>query len=97
MSNSAGAVRNGLVLRISLPASGDLRDIAAAVASKVAQQLGVKGQDGSLGQALDDLALRVEPSADGDVAFEFFKVDRELRIEARSGNRASESRLPLSA
>lgn len=97
MSNAAGVVRNGLVLRLSLPASGDLRDIAAHVAAKVSEQLGVTAPDGSLAQALDDLARQVEPDEQGNIAFEFHKVQRELRIEARCGGRASEARVPLSS
>ena len=98
MSQSADAVRNGLVLRFSLPATGELRAIANELAAKVAQQLGVTAQgDGGLAAALEDLAGRVEPAADGDLAFEFHKLDRELKIEARSDGRASEARIPLPA
>jgi hypothetical protein len=32
-----------------------------------------------------------------EVAFEFYKLDRELKIEARSNGRASEARIPLPA
>ena len=96
MSYSAGAVRNGLVLRFSLPASGDLRAIAGELAAKVAEQLGVRAQgEGGLATAIEDLAGRVAPPADGDLAFEFHKVDRELKIEARCDGRASEARIPL--
>ena len=97
MSKSADAVRNGLVLRIAFPATGDLRDIAGAVTANVAEQLGVEGQGNRLGEALDDLARRLEPAADRDIAFEFHKLDRELKIEARSGDRTLEARVPLSA
>ena len=98
MSQSAGAVRNGLVLRFSLPASGELRAIAGELAAKVADQLGVRGQgEGGLAAAIEDLAGRVEPSADSDLAFEFHKLDRELKIEARSDGRVSEIRIPLPA
>lgn len=98
MSQSAGAVRNGLVLRFSLPASGELRAIASDLAAKVAEQLGVRAQgEGGLAAAIEDLAGRVGPSADDDLAFEFHKVDRELKIEARSAGRASEARIPLPA
>jgi hypothetical protein len=31
------------------------------------------------------------------MAFEFYKLDRELKIEARSNGRASETRIPLPA
>jgi hypothetical protein len=98
MSESADAVRNGLVLRFSLPASGELRSIAGALAAKVAEQLGVAAQgDGGLAAAIETLAGHVEPPADADVAFEFHKFDRELKIEASSNGRASEARIPLPA
>jgi hypothetical protein len=98
MSQSADAVRNGLVLRFSLPATGELRAIASELAAKVAQQLGVAAQgDGGLAAAIEDLAGRLEPPADSDLAFEFHKRDRELKIEARSNGRACEARIPLPA
>lgn len=98
MSQSAGAVRNGLVLRFSLPATGELRAIASELAAKVAEQLGVKARgEGGLAAAIEDLAGRVQPTPDADLAFEFHKVDRELKIEARSADRASETRIPLPA
>ena len=98
MSQSAGAVRNGLVLRLSLPASGELREIASELAAKMADQLGLQaGGEGDLAATLEELARRVQPVADGDLAFEFHKFDRELKIEARSDGRASEARIPLPA
>jgi hypothetical protein len=106
MSQSADAVRNGLVLRLSVPASGELRAVATALAVKVAEQLGVKN-DGSapVARAIDDLARRVaasegnggQTSTPADIAFEIYKLDRELKIEARSNGRASEARIPLPA
>ena len=107
MSQSAGAVRNGLVLRFSVPASSELRGLATELAVKVAQQLGINAQeDAGVARAIDDLARRVAASNDidavqgfssADIAFEFHKLDRELRIEARSNGRASETRIPLPA
>jgi hypothetical protein len=98
MSQSADAVRNGLVLRFTLPASGELRAIASELAAKVADQFGVTGQgEGGLAATLEELARRVSPSNDGDLAFEFHKMDRELKLEARSDGRASETRIPLPA
>ena len=97
MSQSAGAVRNGLVLRFSVPATGELRAVATELAVKAAEQLGVKTQaEVSVAGAIDDLARRVGAS-DGDLAFEIHKLDRELKIEARSNGRASEARIPLPA
>ena len=98
MSQSADAVRNGLVLRFSLPASGELRAIANELAAKVADQLGVTAHgEGSLAAALEDLVGRVQPSAEGDLNVEFHKLGRELKIEARCNGRASEARIPLPA
>ena len=83
MSQSAGAVRNGLVLRFSVPVSGELRAIAGELAAKVAAQLGVRDVgDGGLAAAIEDLAVQVEPGADDDLAFEFHKVDQ--RAQGRS-------------
>jgi hypothetical protein len=103
MSQSAGAVRNGLVLRFSVPASGELRSVATELAVKVAEQLGVKTEgDAPVANAVEDLLRRVsasegQGSGPADVAFEVHKFDRELKIEARSDGRASEARIPLPA
>ncbi len=98
MSSSADVVRNGLVLRCSLPASGELRAIATALAVKLAAQLGVEaqGEDG-VADAIEELAKRVQPTPDGDVAFEFHKLDRQLKIEARCGARASSAVIAIPA
>ena len=96
MSNSADTVRNGLVLRCSLPTTGDLRAIVTELAAKVAEQLGVSAQgDGGLLQVLEDLTRRVQPAVDENIAFEFHKKDRVLKIEARAAGRASEADIPL--
>jgi len=97
MSQSAGAVRNGLVLRFFVPASGELRAVATDLAVKVAQQLGANGQGQGVVETLDDLTRRVGASGDDEVAFEFHKLDHELKIEARSRGRESEARIPLPA
>jgi hypothetical protein len=98
MSESADAVRNGLVLRFSLPATGELRAIATELAKKVADQMGVTAHgEGGLAAAVEDLARRLEPSADGNLIFEFHKAGRELKVEARCAGRASEARIPLPA
>ena len=98
MSNSADTVRNGLVLRCSLPTTGELRAIVTELAAKVAEQLGVSAQgDGGLLHVLDDLMRRVQPAEDENIAFEFHKQDRDLKIEARAAGRASEAHIPLPA
>ena len=98
MSQSAGAVRNGLVLRLSLPASGELRAITTDLAAKMADQLGACAHgEGSVAAAIEDLVARIQPAAEAQLALEFHKVDRELKIEARCDGRASEARIPLPA
>jgi hypothetical protein len=102
MSEAAGAVRNGLVLRFSVPATGELRTLATELAVRVAVQLGANAQDNvGIARTIDDLARSVVPSGNGastaDIAFEFYKNGRELKIEARSDGRASEARIPLPA
>jgi hypothetical protein len=95
MSESS-AVPEGLVLRLTVPASGDLRQIAADIAAKVAEYLGDRAPD--VAAALSSVAARVAPAgADGDIAFEFRKQGGELLIEARSGAESSEVRCPLPA
>ena len=68
------------------------------LAAKVAEQLGANGEGrAAIAGTLDDLARRVGVTGDDEVAFEFHKLDRELKIEARSNGRASEARIPLPA
>jgi hypothetical protein len=97
MSQSAGAVRNGLVLRFSVPSTGEMRGVATALAIKVAEQLGVKPQGGGVADAMEDLARSLHAGDGDDVAFEFHKNDKELKIEARSNGRVSEARIALPA
>jgi hypothetical protein len=86
------------VLRFLVPASGELRAVATDLAVKIAEQLGAKTQGrAAVESTLADLARRVDASGDDEVAFEFHKLDDELKIEARSNGRASEARIPLPA
>jgi hypothetical protein len=92
----SSAVPEGLVLRLSVPASGDLRQVAADVAAKIAEYLGDRAPD--VAAALVSVASRVAPAGtDRDIAFEFRKEGGELLIEARSGAESSEVRCPLPA
>src|SRR5262249_11233153 len=88
-----------LVLRFSVPAEGELRMIAADLASRVAEYLGPSLPDReSIGRALDRAAAQVLPAANGaEIAFEFRQMERELRIEARCGTRTSQVSCPLPA
>lgn len=97
MTKSAGAVQNGLVLRLSMPASGDLSAVGPEMAVKLAEQLGLAAPHAArLADTITDLARTVGADAT-EVSFEFTKADAELRIEARQGSRASEARVPLNA
>ena len=96
MTNSAGAVQNGLVLRLSLPATGDMAAVGPELATKLAQQLGVTGADAArVGAVVTELSRTVDPSGTADVEFEFYKVGDELRIAARHDSRTAERRIPL--
>src|SRR5215208_1557148 len=99
MSQSPDRVPGGLVLRLSVPAGGDLRPIATELATRVAQYLGDRGPDGAaVAAALDGVAARVAPaSGDAEITFDFREVGGELVIEAHCGSRSSEVRCPLPA
>jgi hypothetical protein len=88
-----------LMLRLSVPAQGGLRSVAAEFATRVAAYLGSDGPHAaSAGAALEGLAARVAPDgADGDITFEFTSERGELLIRARCNGRASEARSPLPA
>jgi hypothetical protein len=96
MTNSEGVVKNGFVLRMSVPASGDMTGVGADMAVKLAEQLGVTAAAG-VGAAISELARTVSPEGGDDVSFEFRKSDTELTIEARQDSRSSETRIPLTA
>ncbi|HVL68365.1 MAG TPA: hypothetical protein VM364_13975 [Vicinamibacterales bacterium] len=97
MTKSAGTVQNGLVLRLSVPSVGDLTGIGLEMGARLAQQLGLEGAGAArVSEAM--AALAGEVGADGgDIAFEFHKVETELKIEARQGGRSAETRVPLPA
>jgi hypothetical protein len=88
-----------LVLRLSVPARGPLRAVAADIAGKVAESLGDKALDArSVGAAVDQVASRVAPDGDdAEITFEFRQSEGKLLIEARCGSRSSEVRCPLPA
>jgi hypothetical protein len=98
MTNSAGAVHDGLVLRLSFPASGEIFVVGPEMAVKLAEQLGLDAaQAERAGQTVAELTRKVDPSGASDVAFEFHKAGAELRIQARQGTQASEARVSLGA
>ena len=98
MTNSAGAVQNGLVLRLSLPATGDMAAVGPELATRLAQQLGLTAAHAApVGAAVTELSRTVDPSGTANVDFEFYKVGAELQIMARHDSRAAEKRIPLNA
>jgi hypothetical protein len=88
-----------LLLRLSVPATGDLRGLATEMASRVAAFLGSSTPDAdTAGRTLEGLAARVAPAGvEEDITFEFRQAGGELLIEARCQDRASEARWPLPA
>ena len=82
-------------LRLSVPAEGDLREIAGLVAAKVAEHFGTAAADAqSLAAKVAGLALQLRngsPQAQ-DIAMEFRLVEGELVVEARCAGGASEVR-----
>lgn len=88
-----------LVIRLSVPSQGGLRQVASDLAAHVAGHLGDTTRDAaSVSAALDAVASRVAPAgSEADIEFEFSQSEGELLIEARCGNRTSEVRCPLPA
>jgi hypothetical protein len=87
-----------LVLRLSVPAGGAFRPLAAEVAVKIAEYLGHPPPEAkSAGQTIEALVAEVVPNGHeaGDVTFEFHQIADELRIEARCADRSSRARRPL--
>ena len=88
-----------LVLRLSVPAEGEVRSIAAEIAGRIAAYLGDDRSDAAaIAGALDGLAAQVAPNGGGgEIVFELRQIERDLVIEARCGSRSSEIRCPLPA
>jgi hypothetical protein len=99
MPQSPDPAPGGLVLRLSVPAGGDLRAVAADIARRVAEYLGKRAPyRAAVAAALDGIAAQVAPaSAEAEIAFEFRELDGELLIVAHCGSRSSEVRCPLPA
>ena len=99
MPQSPDWAPGGLVLRLSVPAGGDLRSVATDIATRVAAYLGERAPDGAaIAAALDGVASRVAPAAtDAEITFDFRGVNGGLVIEAHCGSRSSEVRCPLPA
>ena len=89
-------MQNGFVLRMSLPASGEMAVVGPEMAVKLAEQLGIAATAAAgVGSAIAALTETVCPGGGADVSFEFHKSDTELQIQARQDGRSSEARIPL--
>ena len=95
MTETAGAVQNGFVLRISVPASGEIGALGPELGTKLAEQLGlVPARAAKVGEAMAELARGLEAAP--DISFEFHKDGAELRIEARQGDTSRRANVALS-
>jgi len=99
MPQSSDQAPRGLVLRLSVPAAGDLRCVATDIAPRVAAYLGDRApESAAVIAALDALASRVVPASnDAEITFDFRAVNGDLLSEAHCGSRSSEVRCPLPA
>jgi hypothetical protein len=88
-----------MLMRISVPAEGGLRNLAGEVGTKIAEYLGSRKTDmAAIVAAIDGLAGNVAPpDASHDIVFEFRATDGELVVLAQCDGRASETRHPLPA
>ena len=97
MPESTGNTGAGHALDVllSVPAEGDLREIAGELAGKIAEHLGAAAGDArSLAAKVAGLALQLRNgSAQAqDIVMEFRQVEGELVIEARCAGEVSEMR-----
>jgi hypothetical protein len=98
MANPSGSAQE-VLLRLSVPAAGDLRAIAPELAVKVAEQLGGGALEAArAAEAVERVALDVAaPDGDGQIEFIFRRAAGALLIEARSGGRTAEIQHALPA
>ena len=103
MSEDSGktAAPPALDLRLSVPAEGDLRNIAGELAAKIAEHLGAAAPVAqSLAAKVAGLASQLangggRPSE--DIVLAFRQVDGQLVVEARCAGTASEVRQEIPA
>ena len=96
MTETAGAVQNGFVLRMSVPASGELGALGLELGAKLAEQLGLApSRAATVGEAMAGLVEGLD--AEDAIAFEFHKDGIILRIEAQQGDTVRSATVPLKA
>ena len=83
-----------LEMRLSVPPEGQLTEVAAELAAKIAEFLG--GEPRSIGGVIGSLTSSVASSGE-NVTFEFRHTGRELVIRAHCNGRSAEERHPLTA
>ena len=89
-----------MLMRISVPAEGGLRELASAVGTKIAEYLGSREADAaSIASAIEGLAGKVAPPGVGasEITFEFHAGQGELVVHAHCDGRSSELRHRLPA
>jgi hypothetical protein len=99
MSQAPDHAPDGMLLRLSAPAAGDLRVVVVDIAKRVAEYLR-EGPPDMMGLrvAIEGVASKVAPAAnDAEIIFDFREINGELQIEAHCGSRSSEVRCPLPA
>ena len=93
------AASRALDVRLSVPAEGDLRQIAGELAARIAEQLGAGSPDAQqLAARVSGLASTLANGgghAGQQITFEFRQVDRELVVQVRCNGQASELRQSL--
>ncbi len=96
MTETTGAVQNGFVLRVSVPATGELGALGPELGAKLAEQLGLTPPlAATVGEAMTGLAEGLDGTR--DVSFEFHKDGTELHIDARQGDISRRATVPLKA
>jgi hypothetical protein len=84
-----------MLVRISVPAEGGMREVAGEVATKIAEYLGSRDSDvASIVAAIDRLAAKVAPpgGVHNEITFEFHAANGELVVHAQCAGRTSEAR-----
>jgi hypothetical protein len=98
MPNPSGSAQE-VLLRLSVPAAGDLRAIAPELAGKVAEQLGAGAPEAAgVAEVVERVAREVAGTErDGQIEFTFRRAAGALLIEARSSGRTAEIQHALPA
>ena len=87
---------HALDLTLSVPAEGELRELAGELAAKVAEHLGAGAAEAqSLAAKVAELAARMSAgggAVNEDIAFTFRQSDGDIVVEARRAGKSSQVR-----